>query len=209
MTGTGSRPTTCRSRCPATPRRRSTAATCSTSTASGSAARRCRAWARSGGSRSPRARRGSDGAATIRCAGGRLEPPRPAALGAGTVVELRDLFHATPARLKFLKTERSETMAVTDAVRRLAMAEPGVAFTLRDVSDGGERVLFRADAADQPGRPSGRDPGPRVLGERDGARRGAGGLPSGRPCRAADLFARQRRPPIPLTSTVVRFGTGC
>ncbi len=91
--------------------------------------------------------RGSDGAATIRCSGGRLEPARPAALGAGTVVELRDLFHATPARLKFLKTERSETMAVTDAVRRLAMAEPGVAFTLRDVSDGGERVLFRADAA--------------------------------------------------------------
>ena len=91
--------------------------------------------------------RGSDGAATIRCSGGRLEPPRPAALGAGTVVELRDLFHATPARLKFLKSERSETMAVTDAVRRLAMAEPGVAFVLRDVSDGGERVLFRADAA--------------------------------------------------------------
>ncbi|WP_299816711.1 DNA mismatch repair endonuclease MutL [uncultured Jannaschia sp.] len=91
--------------------------------------------------------RGSEGAAAIRCSGGRLEPARPAALGAGTVVELRDLFHATPARLKFLKTERSETMAVTDAVRRLAMAEPGVAFTLRDLSDGGERILFRADAA--------------------------------------------------------------
>lgn len=90
---------------------------------------------------------GASEAAQIQVSGGRIAPPRPAALRAGTVVELRDLFHATPARLKFLKSERSEAMAVTDALRRLAMAEPGVAFTLRDVSDGGDRVLFRADAA--------------------------------------------------------------
>lgn len=90
---------------------------------------------------------GSDDAATIHVSGGRIDPVRPAALRAGTVVELRDLFHATPARLKFLRTERSETMAVTDAIKRLAMAEPGVAFTLSDTSDGGDRVLFRADAA--------------------------------------------------------------
>jgi DNA mismatch repair protein MutL len=63
------------------------------------------------------------------------------------VVELRDIFRATPARLKFLKSERAETMAVTDAVRRLAMAEPGVAFHLVDLSDGEERTLFRADPA--------------------------------------------------------------
>ncbi|MCK0167869.1 DNA mismatch repair endonuclease MutL [Jannaschia sp. S6380] len=90
---------------------------------------------------------GADGAATIHVSGGRIDPVRPAALRSGTVVELRDLFHATPARLKFLKSERSEAMAIADVVRRLAMAEPGVAFTLRDLSDGSERQVFRADAA--------------------------------------------------------------
>ncbi|KNG94719.1 DNA mismatch repair endonuclease MutL [Pseudaestuariivita atlantica] len=70
----------------------------------------------------------------------------PAALNAGTVVELRDLFYATPARLKFLRSARSEMQAVTDVVKRLAMAEPFVGFTLRDRSGGQDRVTFRADA---------------------------------------------------------------
>jgi DNA mismatch repair protein MutL len=86
-------------------------------------------------------------AAQLRVAGGRAEPVRPAGLRAGTVVELRDLFFATPARLKFLRTDRAEGQAVSDVVKRLAMAEPGVSITLRDVSGGGEgRVIFRADA---------------------------------------------------------------
>ncbi len=85
-------------------------------------------------------------AAAIRVAGGRVEAVRPAALRAGTVVELRDLFFATPARLKFMRTDRAEAQAITDTVKRLAMAEPAVTFTLRDVSGGGEgRVTFRAD----------------------------------------------------------------
>jgi DNA mismatch repair protein MutL len=55
----------------------------------------------------------------------------PAAVNRGTIVEVRDLFSATPARLKFLKSERAEAMAVTDVVRRLAMAHPDVGFTLQ------------------------------------------------------------------------------
>ncbi len=56
---------------------------------------------------------------------------KPAALNCGTVVEVRDLFSATPARLKFLKSERAETMAVTEIVRRLAMAHPETGFVLQ------------------------------------------------------------------------------
>lgn len=86
-------------------------------------------------------------AAQVLVAGGRMDAVRPAALNRGTVVELRDLFYATPARLKFLRTDRAEAMAISDVIRRLAMAEPSVAFTLRDVTDGGEgRLVFRADA---------------------------------------------------------------
>jgi len=83
-------------------------------------------------------------AAQIGVAGGRISPVRPAAGNRGTVVELRDLFFATPARLKFLRTERAETQAVAEVLRRLAMAEPFVGFTLTDEDEG--RVLFRADA---------------------------------------------------------------
>ena len=86
-------------------------------------------------------------AACIHVEGGATGPVKPAALTAGTVVELRDLFFATPARLKFMRTDRAESQAISDVVKRLAMAEPSVGFTLRDVSgDGDGRVMFRADA---------------------------------------------------------------
>jgi DNA mismatch repair protein MutL len=84
-------------------------------------------------------------AAQIACERGCLSPVRPAALTRGTVVELRDLFYATPARLKFLRSDRAEVQAIVDVVRRLAMAEPQVGFTLRDVSGADSRQLFRAD----------------------------------------------------------------
>ena len=90
--------------------------------------------------------RGAEGAFSLAVDGGKLGAVRPAALAKGTVVELRDLFYATPARLKFLRSDRAETQAINDVIKRLAMAEPYVAFRVRDMSSGGEgRVTFRAD----------------------------------------------------------------
>lgn len=62
--------------------------------------------------------------------GGKAAPARPAALGQGTRVDVRDLFFATPARLKFLKSERAESAAIVDVVKRLAMAHPEIRFSL-------------------------------------------------------------------------------
>lgn len=72
--------------------------------------------------------------------GGRKGEARPAALSKGTIVEVRDLFHAVPARLKFLKSERAEIIAVVDVVERLALGAPAVRFSLR-VGDRPERVF--------------------------------------------------------------------
>ncbi|MFN3662096.1 DNA mismatch repair endonuclease MutL [Yoonia sp.] len=91
-------------------------------------------------------RTAGDAAHSIAVSGGRVSDVRPAALSGGTVVELRDMFYATPARLKFLRTDRAEAQAVADVVKRLAMAEPFVTFILRDASGGDNRVVFRADA---------------------------------------------------------------
>ncbi|WP_194097825.1 DNA mismatch repair endonuclease MutL [Marivivens aquimaris] len=89
---------------------------------------------------------GGEEASVIAVAGGRMEAVKPAALSEGTVVELKDLFYATPARLKFLRTDRAEAQAVTDTVKRLAMAEPFISFSLVDASGGNRREVFRADA---------------------------------------------------------------
>jgi len=78
----------------------------------------------------------------IRVEGGDSHGPAPCAFGGpgqcGTRVEVRELFFATPARLKFLKSARSEDLATLDVVKRLAMARPDVAFTL---TMDGRRVL--------------------------------------------------------------------
>lgn len=83
--------------------------------------------------------RGADAAWQIAVEGGAKSAPAPAAHPPGTRVEVRDLFYATPARLKFLKGERAEQMACVDAVERLAMAHPHVAF--RVLADGDRRLL--------------------------------------------------------------------
>ncbi|MBZ9741390.1 MULTISPECIES: DNA mismatch repair endonuclease MutL [unclassified Mesorhizobium] len=71
-----------------------------------------------------------DSAAEIGIEGGRVLPVRPAAANRGTTVEVRDLFFATPARLKFMKGERAESSAISDVVKRIAIAFPTVRFTL-------------------------------------------------------------------------------
>ncbi|MEK7821215.1 MAG: DNA mismatch repair endonuclease MutL, partial [Pseudomonadota bacterium] len=76
---------------------------------------------------------------TLTVEGGRQGAARPAALGQGTRVEVKDLFFATPARLKFLKTARTEFAHVEETVSRLALANPRVAFSLSN----GEKEIFR------------------------------------------------------------------
>ncbi|MDT6940815.1 DNA mismatch repair endonuclease MutL [Brucella pseudogrignonensis] len=66
----------------------------------------------------------------VTVSGGHLEGPRPAALNRGTIAEVRDLFYATPARLKFMKTDRAEATAITDVIKRVAIAFPHVRFSL-------------------------------------------------------------------------------
>src|SRR5437016_1361864 len=89
-------------------------------------------------------------AVAITVEGGEKSAVKPAALGEGTRVEVRDLFYATPARLKFLKSDRSEAEAIREVVRRLAMSRPDVAFTLA----GEERapVTWAAALPGSPGR---------------------------------------------------------
>ena len=75
---------------------------------------------------------GSDTAWKLSVEAGGAPEAGPTAHPPGTRVEVRDLFFATPARLKFLKTERTELHHAVDAVHRLAMAHPAIAFSLAD-----------------------------------------------------------------------------
>ena len=85
---------------------------------------------------------GSEDAWAIKVEGGVLHDPQPAACNAGTRVEIRDLFFATPARLKFLKAARTEVSHAEDVLKRLAMAHPQVGFSLSDE----KRTILRLPA---------------------------------------------------------------
>ncbi len=95
----------------------------------------------------------ADGAFSIAVDGGALGDVRPASFAGahGAKVDVRDLFYATPARLKFMKSERAESMAVTEVVKRLAMARADVGFTLEN--DGRTTLkLMRESTGDAEGR---------------------------------------------------------
>jgi DNA mismatch repair protein MutL len=93
---------------------------------------------------------GGEGAFALEVEGGAVAGPRPAAwqglAPTGTRVEVRDLFFATPARLKFMKSERAEVLAVADTLRRLALARPDVGFSLE--SDGRSVIRLQAEQGD-------------------------------------------------------------
>ncbi|RKE85962.1 DNA mismatch repair endonuclease MutL [Rhizobium sp. AG855] len=73
---------------------------------------------------------GAGSGAEITVTGGKVGDVRPAAANPGTTVEVRDLFFATPARLKFMKTEKAEAGAITEIVKRMAIAFPAIRFVL-------------------------------------------------------------------------------
>lgn len=110
----------------------------------------------------------------------------PAACNSGTRVEVRDLFSATPARLKFLKSERAESMAVNEIVKRIAMANPQTAFTVTTGERAGLKLPATAATPDgmlaRLGRIMGRefmDDALAISGEREGVRlEGFAGLPT-------------------------------
>ena len=140
----------------------------------------------------------SDSGAEIAIEGGRVSAVRPAAANRGTSVEVRDLFFATPARLKFMKGERAESSAVSDVVKRIAIAFPAVRFTLSgadrttldlaatdDTPEGRLRRIAQVMGAEFPENSIARRCEPRGRGAR-------------RPCLDPVLHARQRAAAICL-----------
>ncbi len=85
---------------------------------------------------------GSDEGWKLEIDGGRKSPLQPAAMNHGTIITVRDLFYSTPARLKFMKTERTEFNYALDVIKRLAMAHPEISFSLLD----GDRRAFQVSA---------------------------------------------------------------
>ena len=81
-------------------------------------------------------------AAELTIDAGLVSKIKPIALNKGTVIELRDLFYATPARLKFLRTDRTELQEINKIIKSLSIAYPSISFKLRDISNNKDRSLF-------------------------------------------------------------------
>ncbi len=90
---------------------------------------------------------GAEAGASLVVDAGRKGEVMPAAAARGTRIEITDLFAATPARLKFLKSDRAENAAVGEIVRRLAAAQPGIRFTLR--TEAGQPLVLPAEAGEE------------------------------------------------------------
>ena len=88
-------------------------------------------------------------AAELTVDAGIISKIKPIALNQGAVIELRDLFYATPARLKFLRTDRTELQEINKIVKSLSIAYPYISFKLRDISQNKDRLLF--DTASETG----------------------------------------------------------
>jgi len=125
--------------------------------------------------------RGADEAWKITVDNGRIDGPKPAALGAGTVIEVSDLFARVPARLKFMKTDRAEAAAITDVIKRMALAFPHIHFALSG-SDRSPTDWPSTDAAGRAAQVLGRefiDNALEIDAEREGIRLyGLAGLPT-------------------------------
>ena len=92
----------------------------------------------------------ADDAFELSVEGGVKGDPTPARFsGCGASIDISDLFYATPARLKFLKSDQAETSAVAETTRRLAMAHPEVSFSL--LSNGRKLFDVRAESVGEEG----------------------------------------------------------
>ena len=105
------------------------------------------------------------GAYEITVNGGDFSNTKPAARVLGTTIELRDLFYATPARLKFLRSNKSELKAITDAVKGLSISTPSVGFTLIDKTAGKSRKLLQVQKESDDSLKSKKNRLSRVLGQ--------------------------------------------
>ena len=88
--------------------------------------------------------RSTDEAHVITVDGGQVKTPQPCSGSVGTTVEVRDLFYCVPARRKFLRTNQTEMGHITEQFARIALAHPGVAFSLKH----GQRQFHNLPATD-------------------------------------------------------------
>ncbi len=91
----------------------------------------------------------AEAGASLTVAAGLKGPVRPAPAQRGTRIEVTELFAATPARLKFLKSDRAENAAIAESLRRLAVTQPGIRFTLR--ADAGQPLVLPAETGPEAG----------------------------------------------------------